>query len=270
MILVNGAATHALPATDRGLAYGDGVFRTFAVLSGRIPAWNRHYAKLVSDAQALRIACPEMSSLRGEIERCSAGMTDCAVKVMLTRGSGRRGYALPENTLPTRVVMCTPLPDATASRTRRDIRARLCSLRLGWQPALAGIKHLNRLENVLARAEWDDPGIAEGLLQDLAGNVIGGTMSNLFVVEDGNLATPDLSRCGVAGVTRDRIMASAKQHGVHCEVASIGVDRLLSAQEVMLVNSLIGVWQVRQIGDRQWAPGAASARVRQWLDECDD
>jgi 4-amino-4-deoxychorismate lyase len=163
-------------------------------------------------------------------------------------------------------VLNSPLPQDLAERIKQGVTVRICSLRLGWQPALAGIKHLNRLENVLARAEWHDPAIAEGLLQDWAGNVIGGTMSNLFIVENDNLVTPDLSRCGVAGVTRDRIMAAAKQRAVRCDVAAIGLDRVLAAQEIMLVNSLIGVWQVRQLNDRTWAR-ALLARVRQWLGE---
>jgi len=270
MILVNGVPTAALAATDRGLAYGDGVFRTLAIRDGRVRAWSRHFAKLKSDAQALRIPCVEEALLREEIRKSAAGRQECAVKIVVTRGGGQRGYAFPEQVHPTRVVSSSPLPEDSAERIERGVAVRVCSLRLSWQPALAGIKHLNRLENVLARAEWDDPAIAEGLLQDGAGNVIGGTMSNLFVVEGDNLATPDLSRCGVAGVTRERIMAAAGRRGIPCRVADISLERVLTAQEVIVVNSLIGVWQVRRLDDRTWAPGAAAARVRQWLDEDDD
>jgi len=202
-----------------------------------------------------------------EVRRCAAGAAACAVKILITRGVGQRGYAPPDRIQPTRVVLRSPMPEIPAERVEHGVRVRMCSLRLGWQPALAGIKHLNRLENVLARAEWNDSSIAEGLLLDGAGSIIGGTMSNLFIVEGGHLVTPDVSRCGVAGVTRERIMAAAKEHEVRCDVAEIRLDRLLAAQEVMLVNSLIGVWQVRQLDDSTWAPGPVAATVRQWLDE---
>jgi 4-amino-4-deoxychorismate lyase len=167
------------------------------------------------------------------------------------------------------VVWSAPLHQPPVSYGERGVAIRVCSLRLGWQPALAGIKHLNRLENVLARAEWSDPTIAEGLLQDAAGNVIGGTMSNVFVVEGDALATPDLRRCGVAGVTRERIMEAAGRRGITCHVADLGLDRVLAAREVILVNSLIGVWPVRRLNRRIWSPGMVAASMRQWLDEDD-
>jgi 4-amino-4-deoxychorismate lyase len=129
----------------------------------------------------------------------------------------------------------------------------MCSLRLARQPALAGIKHLNRLENVLARAEWNDPDIAEGLLQDSAGYVIGGT-----------------SQCGVAGVTRERVIEAARRNGVGCRVAAVSLDELLASTEAILVNSLIGAWHIRHLGAVAWRQDSMTATVRRWLDEDDD
>jgi 4-amino-4-deoxychorismate lyase len=178
-----------------------------------------------------------------------------------------RGYAPPSPANPTRIVMTSALPQYPSGFAVHGIKARICTLRLGFQPALAGIKHLNRLENVLARAEWGDATVAEGLLLDAEDNVIEGTMSNLFIVERGTLATPDLSRCGVAGVTRARVIESAGRHGVACRVEPVSYERLLQAEEILLVNSIIGVWQVRELDDKIRAPGTFVARVRQWLDE---
>jgi 4-amino-4-deoxychorismate lyase len=267
MILVNGAATDTISATDRGAAYGDGVFRTLKVRDGQAVAWRRQFAKLESDARALGIACPEGPLLQGEIRRVAGAADACAVRVTLTRGAGPRGYRIPAEASPTRIVAASPLIEPPAGWVERGVVVRVCSLRLGWQPALAGIKHLNRLENVLARAEWSDPAIAEGILLDHAGDVIGGTMCNVFIVEGEAMATPDLSRCGVAGVTRERVMDAARRHGVACAADRIALERLVAAREVMLVNSLIGAWQVRQLDGRPWEAGAMTPCVRRWLDE---
>ena len=142
---------------------------------------------------------------------------------------------------------------------------RLCQLKLAHQPALAGVKHLNRLENVLARAEWSDADIAEGILCDGEGNVIGGTMTNLFIVLGDTLVTPELNRCGVAGVTRDRVMAIALREGVECQVRAVPVGELFSADEIFLVNSLIGAWPVRSMEGRNWSAGALTRSLQRWL-----
>src|SRR5574340_259088 len=188
MILVNGVPGDAIAATDRGLAYGDGVFRTFVVRGGRPLHWQRHYSRLHGDCAALGISCPDEAVLRAELAQAAERAPDCIAKITVTRGLGQRGYALPSPANPTRIVAISALPHYPPDFAGRGVKAHLCKLRLGFQPALAGIKHLNRLENVLARAEWSDAAIAEGLLLDTEGNVIEGTMSNLFIVEHGALA----------------------------------------------------------------------------------
>ena len=270
MILVNGAASGSLPASDRGLAYGDGVFRTLALRDGRLCAWRRQVAKLAADARALGIPCPEESVLRAEVVAATGGAARGAVKIIVTHGGGARGYARAADGVPTRIVSVSKLPQHPRHWHEQGVTVRLCSLRLASQHALAGIKHLNRLENVLARAEWSDPDIAEGLLQDAAGNIIGGTMSNLFLLTDDGLLTPDLGQCGVAGVTRERVMEAARRNGIACRVAAVGLDELRASAEAILVNSLIGAWGIRRLGETQWLQHTMTATLRRWLDEDDD
>lgn len=270
MILVNGAASEMLPATDRGLAYGDGVFRTLRVRGGQPQAWQFHYRKLERDCAALAISCPGEKSLRDELTIAARQQPECVGKVIVTRGSGARGYAAAGVVQPTRIVMSLPVPADHARFRPGGIRARICTLRVSAQPALAGIKHLNRLENVLARREWDDPDIAEGILLDSDGNVIGGTMTNIFIAEKGALTTPDLRRCGVAGVTRERIFARATESGIACRVEDISAERLLESDEAFVVNSVIGVWQIRALADKSWHSGTITECVRRWLDEESD
>ncbi len=267
MILVNGAVADSIAATDRGLAYGDGVFRTLPVRRGRPQCWEIHYRKLAHDCAALGIACPPMPVLALELEQLARESADFAAKIIITRGSGARGYAPPQPASPTRIVMSAPLPEYPVEFNRSGIKIHLCTTRLSFQPMLAGVKHLNRLENVIARAEWNEPAVPEGLLLDTEDRVIGGTMSNLFIVENGALVTPELSRCGVAGVTRERIMRAAGKLGMACREESITLARLFDAPEAMLVNSVIGAWQVVACAGKNWAAGTFTARVRKWLDE---
>ena len=266
MILVNGVISDSIPATDRGLAYGDGIFRTLLMRGSRPLHWPLHYAKLDTDCRALGMDCPHEAVLAREITQAAQHEPDCVLKIIVTRGAGQRGYAPPPAAQTTRVVMTAPLPRHPEEFTQTGIEARLCGIRLGPQPALAGLKHLNRLENVLARAEWSDPAIAEGVLLDIEGSVIGGTMSNLFIVERGALFTPDLARCGVAGVTRARLMQAAAAHGMVCGVENISSARLLQADAILLVNSIIGVWQVVRLAGRTWTPATVVRQLREWLD----
>ncbi|MGA9163026.1 MAG: aminotransferase class IV, partial [Thiobacillus sp.] len=132
------------------------------------------------------------------------------------------------------------------------IAVRWCTLRLGRQPRLAGVKHLNRLENVLARAEWDDPATFEGLLCDDRGVVVGGVTSNLFWVSHGDLFTPDLSACGVAGVARTRLLRAAGRRGMRTHIDRFAPAAILAADEVMICNSVIGLRRVARLHDQTW------------------
>jgi 4-amino-4-deoxychorismate lyase len=270
MILVDGVPAEFIPADDRGFAYGDGVFRTLAMRRSIAELWTQHCAKLAADCRALDLVPPTDAELRRDMQHIAAQMPDCALRITVTRGSGGRGYALPRDVRPRRVVAASPLPVYRSHYWEQGIRARICTLRLAAQPKLAGIKHLNRLENVLARAEWTDPEIVEGLLLDMDGHVVEGTRCNLFLVEDGGLVTPDLSRCGVSGVTRDLVIDAAGRHGIPCRIESVSVARLTAADEVFLVNSLIGAWPVALLEQRAWSAFAMTARVRKWFDALRD
>jgi len=155
------------------------------------------------------------------------------------------------------------LPVYDSALLQQGIAARWCDLRLSAQPLLAGIKHLNRLENVLARNEWQDPQIREGLLLDQQGRVIEGTMSNLLLLTGTVLLTPALAQCGVAGVTRERILQSAARLGWQVKVGDVSVEQLLAADEVGVCNSLIGLWPVRALPQRQWQQFAGLQRIWQ-------
>lgn len=268
MILVNGKSRDQIPVSDRGLQYGDGVFRTMRSSAGRIVWWSDHYAKLSADAQALGLLCPEQDLLLAECIQV-AQERDGIVKVILTRGTGQRGYAPASAAQPTRIIQGSPLPDYPASYSTEGIRVRWCSIKLGHQPRLAGIKHLNRLENVVARGEWSDPDIFEGLLLDESGWVISGITSNIFVVRGRTLFTPDLSQCGVAGVSRQRLMRAAQRHGMTVRVSQMRPQDVYKADELGLCNSLIGVWRIRMVEEASCGNVGWVEKMRVWLNEGD-
>lgn len=192
------------------------------------------------------------------------------VKVTVTRGAAGRGYAMPAAAIATRIVAAYPAADYPAAFATDGVRVRRCQLVLAQQPRLAGAKTLNRLENVLARSEWDDPAIAEGLLADGEGRVIEATMSNLFVAASGRVFTPELSRCGVVGAQRERVRELLREEGVHCEERDLRWTDVLAADEIFLTNSLIGVWPVRQVDERAYAPGPIAARLRAFIERDDE
>ena len=251
MILVNGHPADTVNALDRGLAYGDGVFRTLRTHAGQPLWWCDQYAKLAADCVALVLDCPDEAGLRAEVCRVAEDGEGVA-KIVLTRGAGARGYAPPVGQACTRIVIAAPLPPHALPDAPVDITARWCNLHLARQPRLAGVKHLNRLENVLARAEWDDPAIFEGLLCDDRGAVISGVMSNLFWVKDGELFTPDLSECGVSGVARTRLLRAAGRLGIPAHIGRQLPDAILAADEVMICNSVIGLRRVARLDDVTW------------------
>ncbi len=264
--LVDGQPAPAAWGAERGLMYGDGVFRTLRMRAGRVTAWPLHYDKLARDAAALGIVCPPREVWEADLAMLATASDECVAKLVLTRGAGGRGYAPPPKAVPTRFVVATAPPSYPVEFSREGVAVRVCDLRLAHQPRLAGIKHLNRLENVLARMEWSDPALPEGLLLDMQGQVIEGTMSNLFFIRDRALVTPDLSQCGVAGVQRARVLACAPRLGLVPSIRTVTLSDLHEADEVFLTNSVIGLWPVRQIGTQPIATGTMAQNLREALD----
>ncbi len=264
MILVNGNEDSALDPRDRGLAYGDGVFRTFPLRAGKAVLWQRQYDKLAADSAAIRIECPPKQLFEADLGKIAAAHVDGVIRITLTRGIALRSYAIPATANVTRIVGWSVGADSSGSHAD-GVRARWCDLRLAIQPALAGIKHLNRIENVLARSEWNDPAIAEGLLRDVNGHVMGGTMSNLFLLRAGELITPALDGSGVAGVTRDVIIEGARANGVNVRIAAVMPEDVRAADAVFLVNSVIGVWPVAAVDDTTWGANPFAERLRHWI-----
>ena len=263
---VDGRADGLLSPHDRGVLYGDALFETVLFLRGVAPLWTRHGARLADGCARLGLPLPDLDALAAEcVARCD-GLDRAVVRVTLTRGVGERGYAPPADPRPTVIVSAAPAPVVPAAWHADGVRLHVCATRYATPSALAGVKHANRLEQVLARAEWNDPGIVEGLMLDAHDHAISATAANLFVRIDGMLATPSVARCGVAGVARAEVLARCG-----AVVRDIGIDELARADEVFLTSSLRGIVPVAAIGTTNYAVGAttrdlqAQWRANEWM-----
>lgn len=260
-ILVDGEPATQVDARDRGLHYGDGLFETIAFVDGVFEYWAPHLTRLAQGCERLGIPMPDPDRLADDARRVCRQAGDGVVKLIVTRGQATRGYRAPEPCRPTRIVLRTPWPDMALRFAGQGVAVRTCSLRLARQPALAGIKHLNRLEQVLARREWMSDEWQEGVLCDTEGKVIEGVSSNLFLVRAGRLVTPDLSGCGVAGVIRGRLLAIAETLGMRVEIRPVPLEELRQADEIFMTNSLIGIWPVARLDRRPLAVGPVTRRL---------
>lgn len=262
--------TDCVDVTDRGLLYGDGVFETMAVTDGRAVSWPRHMARLLTGCERLGIPAVDTGLLAREAEQLLAGMQRGVLKVIVTRGSGGRGYTEPDVVVPRRILQLHPRPAFPPTAGEDGVAVRLCTTRLCHNPVLAGIKHLNRLEQVMARREWHDPRIREGLLLDTDGWLVEGTMSNLFMVREGTLLTPGLRRCGVAGIMRSIVLELAQRQSLAVEIHTMAPAELQSADEVFLCNSLIGIWPVIEVDGKPCRKGHVTTAMQRLLQAHED
>lgn len=276
MMLINGEPGSRIEAADRGLQYGDGLFETVLVLGGRPRYWSLHLDRLTTDAARLGIpadpllmeeeACRLLDSLPGRPPEARDGI----LKMILTRGCGGRGYRAPQPSSPARILQWHPLPLDLERQRVEGVAVTVCRHPLSINPVLAGIKHLNRLDQVMASSELEPPW-EEGVMCDTEGRLVEGTRSNVFLVEDGCLRTPTLARCGVAGILRGEVLRLARDRGLPAQVSDMPLQSLLQAQEVFVCNSVAGILPVRRIAAqqqcRELSPGPLTRSLQGWLEE---
>lgn len=240
-MLIDGVPGEQLPATDRGLAYGDGLFETIRLHRGKPLFLDQHLQRLALGCARLGIAT-NFPEWRKWLELALQGAGQSGVlKLIITRGSGGRGYRPPEPAQPRCLISLHELPQAMQPDPQEGIKAFVCEQRLARQPTLAGIKHLNRLEQVLASREFPDASWQEGLMRDYADNLVEGTRCNLFLGVNGRLHTPDLTHCGIAGILRAQLL---DLFGSDVEIGTVPSAALLEADEIFVCNSVLGIWPV--------------------------
>jgi 4-amino-4-deoxychorismate lyase len=246
-IIINGIEENRIQVQDRGFQYGDGLFETVAYKSNKLQLWDEHMQRLHDGCERLSIACVNESLWQEDIDKLQLN-NDAVIKLSVTRGVSSRGYAYAEDVNVTRVTAHYAMPDYPEAN-QQGVKALICTTPVSINSALAGIKHLNRLDNVLARNEWQDKEIAEGFMLDDQGHVVEGTMSNVFCVLGKELYTPLLDQCGVAGVMRQQIIKMAEALNITVNVVDISRQNFLQMDAIFITNCLIGLWPVNSIQD---------------------
>lgn len=260
--LLNGEAATGVPLDDRGLAYGDGVFETIAVIGGRPRLWQAHMDRLQEGCAGLAIAMPPQETLLRDAHAVTCDRPHAVVKLIITRGSGGRGYGAPPNDQARRLACAFDFPSGIEEAIQDGIEARMLDMRLAHQPALGGIKHLNRLEQVLAAMELGNGSGLEGVLRDQDGFVVSAVSANLFLVTGDTLLTPRMDRCGVRGVVRAMLLKELKSR---CELRRVSMAMLAEADEVFACNAIRGIVPLRRIGDLRWLVGPVTRELQDWF-----
>ncbi|MDH3977583.1 MAG: aminodeoxychorismate lyase [Gammaproteobacteria bacterium] len=258
--LINGASVSEVAVTDRGLNYGDGLFETVAIRNGSARFIDYHLERLSEGAKRLSLSL-DVQSLLPEIAETLEGHKHGVMKLMLTRGSGPRGYRPEKSASPMRIMGISETIISDTDFYQQGINLRYCETPFSVNPVLAGMKTLNRLEQVLAQSEWEAHDVQEGLMSTLNCELVSGTMTNVFIVKEGELQTPDLSNAGIAGVMRRVVIEQANRINVPVRTCSIYRADLEEADEVFVTNSLIGLWPVKAIENQLFKPGAITRSI---------
>jgi 4-amino-4-deoxychorismate lyase len=265
----DGRPCHTLPVDDRCVQYGDGLFETIAIRNGAPRLWDYHVERLQIGSARLGLAAPCRSMLRAALDaalhQSQADTSRCVAKLLLTAGAGPRGYPRGGDAGVTLLAGISKAHRLEDTCYRDGIDLRLCNTRLAMQPQLAGMKTLNRLEQVLARNEWVDDSVFEGLTLDTDGRLICGTMSNVFLITGQQLITPAITRCGVSGVMRRHVLTLLDAAGIACGVRDVEVDELWAADGVFISNSQIGILPAKRCGSHSWLPQPLIRRLTDML-----
>ena len=265
--LINGKFVDELAAHDRGLHYGDGLFETITVENMQLLCWDEHLKRLERGCIKLNIAVPDKNLLKNEVSALINTESQGVIKIIISRGQGGRGYKILENIAPTRIISLYPWPNYYNENSSSGVKTRICKYRYAKNPFLAGIKHLNRLEQILARSEWNDNSIAEGIVMASENYIIEGTMSNIFCIIGKTLYTPDLSACGIEGIVRGKIIELASNLKFNVEIKKMSLEFLMNAEEIFMCNSIIGVWPVNIIDETKFSKHKKTQNIIKTLQE---
>ena len=249
--LINGKKSLGLNPFDRGLAFGDGVFRTMKVRNGVPKFWKYHYEILNHDAKTIQIDIPSSRILLNDVKKLFSEPGDFVGKFIITRGVSERGYQFKKNIKCTRILLKNTFTPVKKEITRQGVCLQVCKQRLSKNSMLSGIKHLNRLENVLAKTELEDENF-DGILLDINGHVNECISSTIIMRVGDTLYIPSQHEAGVSGVTKQIIIDNARNLGYKIKIKKILLDELMRADEVVIANSIIGAIPIRKINNKKW------------------
>ncbi len=268
MILHNGVLTQSVSVLDRSFQYGDGCFTTMYTENGCVQFWERHVKRMHDGLERLKIAQPDWQQVEHWVDQCTLQQGRGGVKLHITRGEGGRGYSSQGFSSPNVTVSQFVYPSAYDALLEHGMELTVCETQLGWSPLLAGLKHNNRLEQVLIKSEIEDKGHLDGIVCDLAGNVIETSFANLFWRKGNAWFTPDLSRCGVAGVIRQLVIENLNFNQFSLTIADFQLDHLLSADEIFITNAILGIAPITKINEHAYNVGEHTRKMQGTILSC--
>ncbi len=260
----NGYEISTVSVTDRSFQYGDGCFTTILTRHGKLENWPLHVERLELALTTLNIAFPNWHLLERELVTHALSQERAGLKIHISRGEGGRGYS-PLGLTPLITISAFSYPSHYQQWQSEGVVLGICERRLGINPLLAGLKHNNRLEQILLKDELESHGFNDGIALNLDGHVIETTMANLFWVTDGSLYTPALTLSGVSGVMRKCVLQQAEHIGYQVVVGDFQLDSLYEAQELFICNSLLGVAPVTQIAGTSFKIGTITRNIQERL-----
>ncbi|HEY3987502.1 aminodeoxychorismate lyase [Cedecea sp.] len=246
MYLINGQPQNTLPVNDRAIQFGDGCFTTASVVDGTVRFQADHLRRLRQACETLTIAPVDWGRLNEEMTMLAASESRAVLKVIISRGAGGRGYSASNCTQPTRILSISPYPAFYPAWREQGVTLALSPVRLGINPALAGIKHLNRLEQVLIRTHLEQTEAHEALVLDSEGSLVECCAANLFWRKRYDVYTPRIDGAGVNGTMRQRIMSYLNDSPWRVREVSEGPEILADADEVIICNALMPIVPVNQ------------------------
>jgi len=255
--LVNGKADALVAPTDRGLLYGDGLFETLAFHHGHCRLWSLHMARLVEGCRRLGLPRPDIDLLAAESRELLGDGNSAVIRIAVTRGSGGRAYFPPDNPELTRILMRRALPGQLESMRARGLDMHTSTIRLEAN-LIGGLKHMNRLEQVLIADECARHDAAEALVLDAAGMIVEGLAGNIVVVRGDRLIAPGPHPAAVAGVGLEWLR---RHPDSALEERPFAAAELAGDDALWVINSVRGPCPVRSLDGRELA---RDGRIGEW------
>lgn len=229
----------------RSCLYGDGLFETMVFRAGHLCWWSHHWLRLQTGLKRLGYPVLDEQRVWQSLTPVLTTLTqDSLIRLTVTR-MGQRGYRAETDAEMLIEVQASPLPAQVWHG--QGIKARWCKTTWAQQPLLAGIKHMNRLEQVLARSEWSDSTIAEGLVCDTQGQVISGSMSAILLRFGKTVLAADITQTGIDSVARRVVMEALPQLGYEPMVQALSKKDVMMSDEVLVMNVVQGVGSIAEL-----------------------
>lgn len=268
MYWVNGQKCETVELDDRSFQYGDGCFTTILTKHGEPICWLYHVERMTECLKRLAIPDPDWHQVKAWLQQAAFGDSVAGIKIHISRGRGGRGYSPTQAHSANVTISAFAYPNHYKVLAESGVTLGVCQQKLGLNPLLAGLKHNNRLEQVLLKAEMDQQGYVDGVALDITGNVIETTMANLFWRQGLQWFTPSLEQAGVAGTMRRRVLELLDSQGIQVNIGHFSLAHLRQSDEVLMTNAILGVAPVVAITDLHYSIGTQTRRLQEHFKSC--